>query len=101
EGGPSGLSVEPYSARGGAVTYSITRPSAGGPEQVQPPMRREGGAPGTFPYDGGPANPVPLPKADPTSSPRYFRLAPLDELRVSLPAQPKDAGKGTYAYPAY
>jgi hypothetical protein len=101
---PISLGVETYSAPGGAATYSVTRPGAGGPEQVQPPLPRDGSAPGTFPYDGGPDNPVPMPQADPTKVPRLFHMVPLDELRVSLPAQPaqtKDAGRGKYVYPAY
>lgn len=100
---PISLGVETYSSPGGAATYSVTRPGAGAPEQVQPPLPRDGSAPGTFPYDGGPDNPVPMPQADRPGAPR-IRMVPLDELRVSLPAQPaqtKDAGKGKYVYPAY
>jgi hypothetical protein len=48
-----------------------------------------------------------MPKADPgpTSAPRrYFYMPPLDELRVSLPAdakEMKEPAKGKIAYPAY
>jgi hypothetical protein len=96
---PNGLSVETYSAPGGAATYSVTRPAAG-PEPVQPPMPRANGLPGTFPYDGGPDSPVPMPKADPTSAPRDSDKAPRDGIRVSLPADSKEA-KAKLAYPAY
>jgi len=46
----------------------------------------------TFPYDGGPRNPAPMPKAEPTPS-----APPVDDHSVSLPA--KVAGK--LVYPAY
>lgn len=50
---------------------------------------------GTFPYDGGPSNPVPKPKDTPPSS-TTPRSAPLEGRAVSLPkAAPK------WTYPAY
>jgi len=51
-------------------------------------------ADGTFPYDGGPRNPPPMPKADPapTGAPATI---PLSGRAVSLP------GKATYTYAAY
>ncbi len=51
---------------------------------------------GTFPYDGGPSNPVPNPKAAPPSSTTPPRSVPLEGLSVSLP---KTAPK--WSYPAY
>lgn len=94
---PISLGVETYSLPGGAATYSVTRPGAGGAEPLPPPVPRDG----TFRYDGGPADPVPMPKADPDpmSAPR-FRLAPGGGIPISLPKETKEA-KGKYAYPAY
>jgi hypothetical protein len=56
-----------------------------------PPVPAEG----TYPYDGGPANPVPMPRAEPapTSAPA---TVPLEGRAVSLPLKP---AKPTY--PAY
>ena len=51
-------------------------------------------APGTFPYDGGPRNPPPMPKADPAPSSAPATL-PLDGHAVSLPRKP------AYTYPAF
>jgi hypothetical protein len=95
---PGGLGVTTYSLPAGNVTYSVTRPPAPGAEQLPPPLPRDE----TFPYDGGPANPVPRPRAEPgpTSPPRYFHLAPLDDIRVSLPDKATGA-KGKFSYPAY
>jgi hypothetical protein len=50
----------------------------------------------TFPYDGGPRNPAPMPKAEPTPDAQPS-AAPLDDHSVSLPA--KIASK--LVYPAY
>jgi hypothetical protein len=68
-------------------------------DQQQPPMQ---GDP-TFPYDGGPRLPVPMPKTNevgappaPTGSPAPPRL-PLEGRTVSLPAQQKPQ----FTYPAY
>jgi len=97
---PMSLGVQTYSLPSGNVTYSVTRPGASGAERVLPPVPRDG----TFPYDGGPANPVPMPRADPgpTSAPRQFHIAPLDGLRVSLPEETRNtATTGKFSYPAY
>jgi hypothetical protein len=100
---PASLGVETYSLPEGNVNYSITRPGApaAGGEVLPPPEPRDG----TYPYDGGPANPVPMPKADPgpTSAPRHFPNAPLDEIKVSRPSdyKVKEPAKGKFAYPAY
>jgi hypothetical protein len=94
-----GLGAETSALAGGNVTYSVTRPNTPGAEQVQPPLPRDG----TYRYDGGPDNPVPMPKADPgsTSAPRHFHIAPLDKIRVSLPHDTKEPAKGKFVYPAY
>jgi len=98
---PMSVGVETYSLPGGNVSYSVTRPMANDAEPVPPPQPRER----TFPYDGGPDKPVPMPKADPgpTKAPRYFFTPPLDELKVSLPAEKaaEEPAKGKFAYPAY
>ena len=93
---PSGLGVTTYSLPAGEVTYSVTQPPPLGPEQLPPPVPRNA----TFPYDGGPPNPVPMPhvEPDPTSLPHYFHIAPRDDVRVSFPAKP---AKGKFSYPAY
>jgi hypothetical protein len=51
----------------------------------------------TYPYDGGPRNPAPMPKAEPTSPDALPSAAPVDDHSVSLPA--KIASK--LVYPAY
>jgi hypothetical protein len=55
-------------------------------------------APRTYPYDGGPAVPVPMPKdaPDQLNAPRPLPDAPADR-SVSLPA----SGGSKFAYPAY
>lgn len=67
------------------------------PAQPMTPPAAPGGD-GTFRYDGGPANPVPVPKADPQPmAPPGNTAAPTD-LPVSL--KPKPAGS-PYKYKAY
>jgi hypothetical protein len=70
---------------------SFAQPAASQP--MAPPV-----APGdgTFPYDGGPANPVPLPKADPQAIPPANPTA--TDLPISL--KPKTATT-PYKYKAY
>ncbi len=99
---PMSLGVQTYSLPAGNVTYSVMRPGATAPEQVMPPVPRDG----TFQYDGGPANPVPMPGAEPgpAGAPRQFHIAPPAELRVSLPnatKSTKDSTTGKFVYPAY
>ncbi|MBI1917126.1 MAG: hypothetical protein HYS12_20665 [Planctomycetes bacterium] len=73
-------------------------PQNGGPVPGGGPVPAPGGAEdGTFPYDGGPASPVPMPKAEPMPSREPVRPAPKPEGRiVSLPAPTTH-----FAYPAY
>jgi hypothetical protein len=66
---------------------------------------------GTFPYDGGPANPVPLPKGAPAPAPvpapakLPAAKAPPGTLFISIPAQVETAAPvrqtTQFAYPAY
>jgi len=92
---PISLTTTTFSA------YSPVMPLA--PQDVGPvpeggPVPRPGGVEdGTFPYDGGPASPVPMPKADPVPSRDPVRPTPKPEGRiVSLPAPTT-----SFAYPAY
>jgi len=95
---------------GGAAPAVTYRPSyqyqAPAPAPYQQPMP---GAPGdgTYPYDGGPVAPVPLPK-DPSQTPSVqpglkVLVPPQGDGRlVSLPAAQKtQTGTGGFAYPAY
>jgi hypothetical protein len=52
---------------------------------------------GTFPYDGGPRSPVPMPRAEPAPMSTPPPSVPLEGRSVSLP--PTKVAK--YAYPAY
>lgn len=65
-------------------------PPAGGPTLSQP-------IDPTFPYDGGPRTPAPMPKADPAPDLKPS-AAPLDGRSVSLPSA---KAPGKLAYPAY
>lgn len=72
------------------------------PQQQQPytPMKPSDG---TYPYDGGPGNPVPVPKD--LTVPAYQpapKLVPANDGRyVSLPSGQPKATSGGFAYPAY
>ncbi len=93
---PAGVGVTVYSLPEGNVTYSVTRPPPPGAELVPvPPVPRDA----TFPYDGGPADPVPMPRAEPdaAAAPRYFHMPPRAAVEVSLPMPTKSR----FAYPAY
>jgi hypothetical protein len=68
-------------------------PGSGGADETLPPPR-PAPADGTFPYDGGPKNPVPIPKAN--SEPASAPTVPLEGRSVSLPARPAKV-----TYPAY
>jgi hypothetical protein len=81
-----------------STTLGITPvPSGGSPPAPSAPAP-EDSAPGTYPYDGGPRTPVPMPKADEANNrlqlPR--RPALLDEVLVSF-----QENKGKWNYPAY
>jgi hypothetical protein len=51
---------------------------------------------GTFPYDGGPRAPVPMPKSDPAPTAAPPAAVPLEGRSVSLPGKP-----AKLSYPAY
>jgi hypothetical protein len=53
---------------------------------------------GTYPYDGGPSDPVPMPKAEPAPAGSAPRTVPLEGRPVSLPPA---APKKKYDYLAY
>ena len=76
-------------------TTNFARPPAGAQPMAQPiPLSGDG----TFPYDGGPAIPVPLPKADPQVIPPASPSATATDLPIS--SKPK--GTTTpYKYKAY
>jgi hypothetical protein len=74
----------------------IMPPADAPPSQLQTlprPMPEDG----TYPYDGGPRAPVPMPKADPTKGAPQ-KTVPLEGRPVSLPAE-KPVAK--YVYRAY
>jgi hypothetical protein len=94
----------PWCAGGSASVYSLNIPMAtlgtpldgappGGPD---PAPKQRPSEEGTFPYDGGPANPVPNPKETTRPSTPPQRSVPLEGRAVSLP---RSAAKWTY--PAY
>jgi hypothetical protein len=88
---------------GTSVTYSTLAPLGLGvqvsPGAGQPlvPDAPVPGEDGTYPYDGGPQNPLPaprtMPRADPTTAPPAL---PLEGRAVSLPRT-----TSKYSYPAY
>jgi hypothetical protein len=80
-------------------SFSLRLGSTAAVESVPyPQLLSPDAAPRTYPYDGGPAVPVPLPKAAPEqlTPPRPLPDAPADR-SVSLPA----SGGSKFAYPAY
>jgi hypothetical protein len=69
---PGGQRVESYSLGGGGASYAVVwpaPPAAPAPRPAAPDV--------TYPYDGGPANPVPLPGPDPEviAPPRFHVLS--------------------------
>src|SRR5207253_8535213 len=77
---------------GGSEDLPPPRP-VGGNENLPPPRRVV--PPQTFPYDGAPQVPVPMPRPDPASKVQPPADTPDDGKVVSLPAKDK------LAYPAY
>lgn len=96
-----------YPINGGITGAQTYQPMIVNPAQEklpQPYTQPMPSADGTYPYDGGPKAPVPLPK-DPTI-PQYqpgLKVVPASDGRlVSLPGgQQKTATQGGFAYPAY
>lgn len=88
------ISLTINSQVGGSVLGTTPAPYGlrPGSEVMPPALPQNGnGGNGTFPYDGGPRSPVPMPKADPGPL-----SVPLEGRAVSLPAKPTK-----FAYPAY
>jgi hypothetical protein len=80
------------------ATPAILRSGPSGIESLPLPTPVPGQsapAPGTYPYDGGPPNPVP--PAKPEAKPAPGATLPLEGRTVSVPAQPLKK----YAYQAY
>jgi hypothetical protein len=73
----------------GSTSESYKVPSQ--PLNPMKPVPQEG----TFPYDGGPSNPVPMPKVEPAPTGKGVPTMPLEGRPVSLPAPKK------YEYLAY
>jgi len=90
---------------------STTKPLPSGPRIYTPdpvrssPSRPEVADPGTFPYDGGPKDPVPMPRMDEDATLRSAlpvrlpRPMIVEDLQVKQPAAAEKTGKWTY--PAY
>ncbi len=96
--GCSGLSGSVYTLSM-PVTNGISTPVAGSPQPGYTDVLPSQAVPdnGTYPYDGGPRNPVPAPQAAPTPpTGTQQRTVPLEGRSVSLP---KPAAK--WVYPAY
>jgi hypothetical protein len=62
----------------------------------QPSVPQQSQQNGTYQYDGGPSNPVPMPKTEPRPTTPTQPSVPLEGRVVSLPSKP-----GKYVYPAY
>lgn len=73
---------------------TVVQPSRGlPPQQANPPFAP---SPGTFPYDGGPANPVPMPAPTPAPMTHPQSVPALELRQVSFPSS-----RLKFAYPAY
>lgn len=116
--------VTPSTVRVGPPSYSLTTPPPGTTvapglpgTNTLPAPREERGAPmppattpgTTFPYDGGPKAPVPMPPADPAEEGKVRlprRPAVVEDMVVSLKLDPSGefsatGGTGKWSYPAY
>jgi hypothetical protein len=82
-------SVQPYGVQGqvyGNYNGYSGVPQQNGVTQPMPPVQPPNGN-GTFPYDGGPNNPVPMPRQDATPA-KSAPQAPTTLRLVSAPSQP-------------
>lgn len=79
-----------------APAISLNLAAAKNPFATAAPPSTEPEADGTFRYDGGPANPIPLPKPDAT--PKTTAVPPSPGLPVSLK---KETPSSPYRYKAY
>jgi hypothetical protein len=89
-----GALVRPYPTMPPATSLATPGPSYASPSVPGPAPA--GAAPGTFPYDGGPSLPVPMPSVPETETGSQRGKGKSTELFVSLPAP---AAK--WQYPAY
>lgn len=96
------ISIDPQTAPTGVVLGSssyaqppvIARPANSPILRLPPPARDDG----TYPYDGGPVRPMPMPGPDEAAPMQQKRpTVPLDGKLVSLPSQ----RTSTYTYEAY
>ncbi len=86
-------SVTPSNYEGGAGSLYPTKPiepMRRADEFSVPPLPQE--EEGTFPYNGGPANPVPMPRVDPLPQ----KAAPVDPTQGRVVSLPAPAPKYTY-----
>jgi hypothetical protein len=97
----------PVGGAGDVMPYStMLRGNGYGPgeqpgrEELMPPATQEGGS--TYPYDGGPDNPVPMPKR---TAPAPQKVAPGGKVvslppkreKLAYPAYGEQSGRGTFA----
>jgi len=83
-------SVQPSTVYSQGPTY--VRPNAPAPRPAGPVMPAAPQDSGTFPYDGGPKNPLPMPMPNPGDAPNPMKAGPrptipLDGKLVSLPTE--------------
>jgi hypothetical protein len=88
-----GCSLGDSLGNAGVVTVLGGEPQPAAPAQASPQPQP---SQGNYPYDGGPANPVPLPGTEPKPATPPQPTVPLEGRVVSLPSKP-----GKYVYPAY
>ncbi len=85
----------PYAdPQGNGGVYTLPQPGA---EAAPPGARPQTPADGTYPYDGGPPSPVPMPKAEPAPSNLPKVVVPGDGRIVVLPLRPTPK----YSYTAF
>ena len=90
------LNVNPIQVMPQATETPSPAPVLPNPQSAQPQQQQQPQQPQTFPYDGGPASPVPQPRPDANPSSVPVRpVVPAEGRPVSLPAKKK------YTYPAY
>ena len=91
---PNGFGLSPGSRPLPTPERSVMPPTTGSEETIPMPRPQQKG--GTYPYDGGPANPVPMPQAESTPSRKAgIPLAPDGRLVATESKAPK------YTYQAY
>lgn len=94
---PTALSYDPSAL---SYYYNNSTESPATDLNIRPRTLTPAPADGTYPYDGGPKNPVPMPqpKSDPTPMKRPQPTVPLEGKVVSLTPAPSPV---KYTYPAY